>query len=351
MTELTRTARLVLAVIPLWLAVLSVGLMGCGLAAAQPAPAKAAPAKPAVTKPAPPAKAAAPAAVAAPAAAAKPAATPTAMLWEVKGPATDKKLAGMRLWLFGTMHVGKPEFYPLPAVVEKAFAESSVLAVEADITNQAAMQASAPLMLLTPPETVEGKLAAPLVERLKSQLERLGVPYDAVKTLKPFIIAGLLAVSEYGRQGFDQHYGVDGHLIGKAVARKIAIVELEGVEQQMKLMAGLSDPDQAAFLENSVMTLESGQAGAQMSALVAAWRAGDGPGLESAALDATKGQLRSAELEEILLHARNGPMQARVETMLASGKTHFVAVGALHVVGKRGIVEGLRAKGFVVTQR
>jgi hypothetical protein len=223
--------------------------------------------------------------------------------------------------------------------------------VEADITDQAAMQAAAPLMLLTPPETVENKLAPPLTERLKKQLERLGLPYDAVKPLKPFILAGLLAVSEYTRQGFDQQHGVDGHLIGRAIARKMTIVELEGVEQQMKLMAGLSDSDQVAFLENSVMTLESGQSGAQMSALVRAWRSGDSAGLESAALEATKGQIRSAELEALLLHSRNGPMQAQVETMLASGKTHFVAVGALHLVGKRGIVEGLRAKGFVVTQR
>lgn len=333
------------------------GLLWCGSALAQTAPAQT-PAKPAAAKAAPAAKAtpapapaksaAAPAPVQA-APAAMPA-KPTALLWEVKGPANDKALAGKRLWLFGTMHVGKPEFYPLPAAVEKAFAESSVLVVEADITNQAAMQASTPLMMLTPPDTVETKLPAATIERLKKQLARLAVPYDAVKPLKPFILAGLLAVSEYSRQGFDQQQGVDGHLISKALARKLSIVELEGVEAQMKLMAGMPDADQQAFLENSLTALESGEAGAQMNALTAAWRAGDAAALEKAALEATKGQVRTAELEELLLYSRNGPMQAKAESMLASGKVHFVAVGALHLVGKRGIVDGLRAKGYTVTQ-
>lgn len=320
---------------------------------AQPAPAKA-PAKPAATKPAPvaPAKAAATAAPTA----AKPSpptqpAKVTAMLWEVRGPANDKALAGKKLWLFGTMHVGKADFYPLPAAVEKAFAESAVLAVEADITNQAAMQASAPLMMLTPPDSIETKVPAPVVERLKTQLTRLGLPYDALKPMKPFILAGLLAVTEYSRQGFDPQLGVDGYLIGKAVTRKLPIVELEGVMRQMKLMTSMADADQQAFLENGLITLESGQAVAQMNALVAAWRSGDVAGLEKAALEATKGQLRAEELEEALIHARNPPMQAQAEAMLASGKLHFVAVGALHLVGKRGIVEGLRAKGYVVTQR
>lgn len=338
------------------LALLLGGLLWSGVALAQTAqpPAKPAAAKPApVAKPAAPAKpsAAAPAKPAAAAATPAQPAKPTAMLWEVRGPANDKILAGKRLWLFGTMHVGKPEFYPLPAAVEKAFASAAVLAVEADITNQAAMQASMPLMLLTPPDTVETKLPAPTIERLKKQLERLALPYEAVKPLKPFILAGLLAVSEYSRQGFDQQQGVDGHLIGKAQARKVPIVEMEGVEAQMKLMAGMPDADQQAFLENSLVSLESGQAGAQMDALVKAWRAGDPAALEKAALEATKGQVRTAELEELLLYSRNGPMQAKAEAMLASGKVHFVAVGALHLVGKRGIVDGLRAKGYVVTQQ
>lgn len=336
---------------PLLAGLLLAGLVAAGGARAQQAPA-AAQAKP-VAKPA--AQAAtkptsAPAKASAATSGAK-AAAPTALLWEVQGPPNDKELAGKRLWLFGTMHVGKPEFYPLPAAVEKAFAETDVLAVEADITDQAAIQSAAALMLLTPPDTLETKLPAPVVERLKKQLGRLGVPFDAVKPMKPFILAGLLAVSEYSRQGFDQQQGVDGHLIARAIARKLPIVELEGVAQQMKLMAGMSDADQQAFLENGLTSLESGQATAQMNALVAAWRTGDAAGLEKAALEATKGQIRSAELEELLIHSRNGPMQSRAEIMLASDKTHFVAVGALHLVGKRGIVEGLRAKGYVVTQK
>jgi uncharacterized protein len=328
--------------------------MLCGMLLAANTSTLAQQAKPATSaKPAP-----VPAAAAKPAVAAKPAPIPAAaptpgksFLWEVKGPATDKRYAGKRLWLYGTMHVGKPDFYPLSTAVEKALAGSGVLAVEADISNQAALDASAPLMLYSPPETIETHLPAPLLERLRKQLDRFGIPFDAAKTMRPFILAGLLAVTEYTRQGFDQQLGVDGYLLRKAAERKLPLVELEGVQQQMKLMVGMSEEDQVAFLDNSLATLESGEAGAQMAALVKAWRSGDAAALEKIATDATRNHKRAAALEELLMHSRNPAMQARAEDMLLDGKTHFVAVGALHLVGKRGIVEGLRSKGFVVTQQ
>src|SRR5437868_4003887 len=44
---------------------------------------------------------------------------------------------GNTSYLFGTIHVGKPEFYPLEPRVTKAFAESGRLVVEFDIRNSA----------------------------------------------------------------------------------------------------------------------------------------------------------------------------------------------------------------------
>ncbi len=276
---------------------------------------------------------------------------PSAFLWEVTFPAKADGGPPRRLWLFGTVHVGRADFYPLPASVQQAFAQSDVLVVEADITDEAAIRAAAPAMMFSPPDSIETRLPKPMVERLQKQLERLGIPFAAVKPMRPFILAGLLAVTEYGRHGFDAQQGVDAHLIRRALERKMPIVELEGVKQQMALMAGLADVDQEAFLENSLVTLESGESAKQIDALIAAWKAGDVVRFDQAALDSGKAQRRKAELEELLLYSRNRQMQAKAEALLAGGKTHFVAVGALHLTGARGLVEGLRAKGYTVTQR
>lgn len=45
------------------------------------------------------------------------------------------KEAGATVFLMGSIHVGKKEFYPLPQVIEKAFRESDALAVEVDTSS------------------------------------------------------------------------------------------------------------------------------------------------------------------------------------------------------------------------
>ena len=48
---------------------------------------------------------------------------------------TDKN--GNILWLFGSIHIGREDYYPLPDYVQKAFDEADMLAVEADIVAYA----------------------------------------------------------------------------------------------------------------------------------------------------------------------------------------------------------------------
>jgi uncharacterized protein YbaP (TraB family) len=44
-------------------------------------------------------------------------------------------------------------------------------------------------------------------------------------------------------------------------------------------------------------------------------------------------------------------MSSRIEGFLRTKETSFVAVGAAHLIGERGILEMLRNKGYTVKQR
>ena len=44
-------------------------------------------------------------------------------------------------------------------------------------------------------------------------------------------------------------------------------------------------------------------------------------------------------------------MTRKIEAFLKTGKTYFVAVGAGHLVGERGIVNQLRRKNYRVEQQ
>jgi uncharacterized protein YbaP (TraB family) len=56
------------------------------------------------------------------------------------------------------------------------------------------------------------------------------------------------------------------------------------------------------------------------------------------------------QLDEILLHGRHDAMLKKMESYLQGSLPHFVAVGSLHLVGPRGLVELLRSRGYELKQ-
>ena len=54
------------------------------------------------------------------------------------------------------------------------------------------------------------------------------------------------------------------------------------------------------------------------------------------------------DFEEIMVNARNKVMAERGEKILAKGNA-FIAVGALHLPGDKGLVELLRQSGYALT--
>jgi uncharacterized protein YbaP (TraB family) len=59
----------------------------------------------------------------------------------------------------------------------------------------------------------------------------------------------------------------------------------------------------------------------------------------------------AAEFEEKFVWSRHDDMLKKIEGYLNDSRDrHFVAVGALHLAGPRGLVEQLRARGYLVRQ-
>lgn len=265
-------------------------------------------------------------------------------LWEVSS-LTNK------VYLYGTVHAGKESFYPLPEPVRKAFADAKVLAVEADITDVEAMAKGASSMGLAPPDTLAKHLPAPLYERFRKQLQRFGMAERDVEGLKPFFAASLLAFAEWGRQGYLPQFGVDLHLIQRAKEEKKRIVELEGAQAQSDLMASLTEKEHLQAFEGTVTAMESGLVRDQITGVVNAWQAGD-PKLLLEVVRAYNDSVPGArELEDKFIWSRHEAMAKRIEEWLLSGRERvFVAVGALHLAGPRGLVEMLKGRGYIVRQ-
>jgi hypothetical protein len=256
-----------------------------------------------------------------------------------------------RIYLFGTVHAGKKNFYPLPGPVEKAFAESKVLAVEADVTDAESLSKGAGSMLLKPPDTLAKRVPAPAYERFRRQLDRFGLPESQFVPLKPFLAASMLAFAEWGRQGYHPQYGVDLYLITRAREAGKGIVELEGAEVQTALMASLTERQNVQAFEGMVAALESGLTRDQITGMVNAWQSGDANLLLEVARAYNDSVPGAADLEEKFIWSRHDAMAGKIEKWLLNGRERvFVAVGALHLAGPRGLVEELRKRGYVVRQ-
>ncbi len=265
-------------------------------------------------------------------------------LWEVKSPTNTA-------YLFGTIHVGKKAFYPLPEQVETAFDNSRKLVVEADVSDQSAAGDVSELVGYKSPDTLDKHIPLPLFERLKTQLARLRVPVSAVQPMKPFVVGGFLSVVEFSRLGYDMNLGVDAYLISRAKHAGKPIEELESARAQLELLNNMPAELQEAFLDNAIATLEGDKAADQVTGMVNAWQTGDTKLMAEVTLEVNKGMRQGAKLDEILLYGRHDAMVRKIIGYLDSKDTHFVAVGSLHLVGPRGLVQALKDKGYEVNQK
>lgn len=265
-------------------------------------------------------------------------------LWEVSSLTN-------RAYLFGTVHAGRQEWYPLPAAVEDAFADSKVLVVEADITDEQAMQRSSLAMKYAWPASLATHVPPEQFLRFQRLLPRYGIPEDEAIQMKPFMAVSLLVFSEWARLGFVPELGVDAYLLTKAKAEKKTIVEIEGIDTQVKLMDSLTDAENMTIFKGTLDALESGLTGEQVRQMVSAWRAGDANALLDVARRYNEKVPGAREFEQKFIWSRHGVMADKIEGYLNQSKErHFVAVGALHLAGPQGLVEILRKRGYVVKQ-
>ena len=254
---------------------------------------------------------------------------------------------GRTSYLLGTVHVWKREWLPLNSPIEKAFADAKTLAVELDPAKMD-MASAMQLMMLGGNETLEGRLGKALYEQTRTETAKLGVPDAAISKLKPWGVMLVLAATRLQQLGYSPDAGLDNYLLQKARASGKQVVELESGEQQLAVMDGLSAKSQIALLTEMLATID--RTPQMLGDIVAAWKRGDA----HAAFALNQKDFINAEarreFEDKFLYQRDVAMTRKIEELLRQPGPHFIAVGSLHLVGPKSIVEQLKAKGFRVEQ-
>lgn len=265
-------------------------------------------------------------------------------LWEVRS-------GNNTVYLFGTIHVGKADFYPLPAAVESAYRESSVLALEVDPANEQEAVNAVMSAMYAPPDSIENHLAPALLSSVVELSAGYGVRFQQIRQMKPYLLMFTLTTLEYARLGYSATQGLESHFSQRARAQGKRVVSLESMSQQMQMLDNLSPQLQAAMLQITVEEITNGEVAKLVAEMIAAWRTGDTRALDTV-LSVEERRLPdelAREFHERFLTERNISMARQVERMLHSGERVFVAVGALHMVGEDGIPALLSELGYKVT--
>jgi len=254
------------------------------------------------------------------------------------------------VYLFGTIHVGKPEYYPLDSTTTTAFTSSKVLAVEADVLNQQhAAQVVLEQALYRPPASIEHVVGPEVLSQVTPLLDRFQLPQQQAWLMKPWMLAMTLTLLDGQQAGYDPGYGVDIFLLGMAKGMKKPVVELESLESQFAMFEGFSQEEQQMFLEEAVKGIESGESKAQLSALADAWAAADRPKLTAALkMELEQQTPMFRKLYEKLLTQRNVAMADKIERLIRSGDQCFVAVGSFHLLGEGSVVSVLAKRGYQI---
>jgi uncharacterized protein YbaP (TraB family) len=178
------------------------------------------------------------------------------------------------VYVLGSIHYLKEEMYPLDEKIEKAFDQSKILGVEANVNNIGKMDVQKLIesAFYSGDETLEKHLSPEAYESVKKQLTELGASLEAAKKFRPWFLALTLASLEILKLGFDPNYGVDRYFLSKATEKK-KIVELESLEYQISLFSALSEKDQELFLLYTLKDIKVLEK--ELDKLIKAWTAGD----------------------------------------------------------------------------
>jgi uncharacterized protein YbaP (TraB family) len=254
------------------------------------------------------------------------------------------------VYMLGSMHIARTNIYPLAASIEAAFAssESVVFEVPMDPKSQfEALKKMTAAAVLPEDETLADHLPKDVLKTLDTYLAEAEMDVGTLYRLRPWYVAIAIALQAAQEAGFNPMWGIEAHFLHKLGTR--ATSGLETVDEQVGMLAGLTAEQQLSFLEATLR--DAGQAGEQINAIADIWSKGDADALDVLLRESLEGNKELQDIYDAMITDRNYRMADKIEALLETESTHFVIVGASHLVGAEGILEILRKKNHEVSQQ
>ena len=260
-------------------------------------------------------------------------------IWVVKGPRAT-------VYLFGTIHVMKPEVSWHSAKVKSAMEASSTLIEEVDNVDQADPAQMQALMLklgMDQAHPLSTKITKEDLALLDAAAKKMGAPGEQVmEPMRPWTAEVILSVVPIMQAGYDPKSGVDIALATEFRAAKKPVQGLETMEEQLHFFSDMPQAEEVEALHLQLKNMDSSTK--DLTDAVEAWKKGDADTIASI-------ENRSFEKEYPALYTRlvvqrNKAWAEKLSKLLEGEGTTFVAVGAAHLAGPDSVQKLLEAKGI-----
>ncbi|MEY4785594.1 MAG: hypothetical protein RIR41_3529 [Pseudomonadota bacterium] len=260
-------------------------------------------------------------------------------MWAVKD-------ADSTIYLFGTVHLLKPETVWKTPKIEAAIKEAEQLWLELPTTNAEQL---APQMMplitqygLAPATPLSSSLTPDEMKTLDEAAKLAGMTGQQLNIFRPWFAALTISTSSMVRAGYDPASGVDSKIEAAFGQRSIKPTGLETPESQIKVFANMERDEEVAYLRETMKEYEN--AATMLDGMVDQWARGDIAAMEQ--LFVTEMRDASPDLYAALLPNRNANWVGQIEEMLKGKGTIFIAVGAGHLIGEDSVQAMLKAKGI-----
>lgn len=256
-------------------------------------------------------------------------------IWMVKD-------ADTTIYMLGTVHLMRPNVEWKTGPVKRAYDASSEVVLEMIPPSDAEMQQ---LMMAKgvdrdgPPLTQ--KLDAPTRAKYEAAMGKYGLPVAQFEMMQPWLVATVLGVTQWVKEGFDPNSGVDKKIKDAAQKDGKKLVGLETAEQQLGFLADMPEPLQIRFLASGLEDMDKGKE--MIDRMMAAWTEGKPDDLAKLM---NEGMDKVPEVNKILLADRNGRWAEWIDQRMKQPGTVFMAVGAGHLAGKDSVQDYLAKKNM-----
>ena len=284
------------------------------------------------------------------------------LLWKATG-------NGNTLYLLGSIHTDRSNLYPFHKQLRDIIASTELAAFELDFNSREGIDEFAAMQVYSDGTTLKDHISSELYQDVVEALAAIGMPEAETAQFKPWALANSFnAQATMDETTSDNAVAIDLYVNNKASNVGIPVEGIETYAFQGSIFEGLS----AESLENYLamaLTAFQGTDGYELSEeeraeLEAAleeqtqmmdrwmnhWKTRDVQGF---AQDFPKDEIQSNTNDELnakLFEGRDPNMIAWADRYLKQDGVHtgLMTVGAGHMIGKTGIVQGLKDLGYTV---